>query len=215
MAMSGVELEAQCKTVYDEVQSKKKHRYVTFLIADGKIKVDKVIWREKFSCNFLTLLTCHIYRSVIGNQTMMHSWPICVSRTAMRMTAVTPFTIMSMLCTLKEQKHPTGMSKNHWNSRKQFFKILDFSTGLDSFWSAGVPIPPASKRRWSTRPPSTASKRPSLASKRWSKPVAMMKSSKAVLRLPSKLVFVPKSFPKITNQMCEDHTNPSTPPPIA
>jgi len=46
MAMSGVELEAQCKTVYDEVQSKKKHRYVTFLIADGKIKVDKIGDRE-------------------------------------------------------------------------------------------------------------------------------------------------------------------------
>ena len=45
MAMSGVELEAECKTVYDEVQSKKKHRYVTFMIADGKIKVDKVIKR--------------------------------------------------------------------------------------------------------------------------------------------------------------------------
>ena len=43
--MSGVELEAECKTVYDEVQSKKKHRYVTFMIADGKIKVDKVIKR--------------------------------------------------------------------------------------------------------------------------------------------------------------------------
>ena len=43
MAMSGVELDAQCKIVYDEVQSKKKHRYVTFMIADGKIKVDKVL----------------------------------------------------------------------------------------------------------------------------------------------------------------------------
>ena len=42
MAMSGVELEAECKVVYDEVQSKKKHRYVTFKIDDGKIKVDKV-----------------------------------------------------------------------------------------------------------------------------------------------------------------------------
>ena len=58
MAMSGVELEAQCKTVYDEVQSKKKHRYVTFLIADGKIKVDKVIWRENILMYFLTFITC-------------------------------------------------------------------------------------------------------------------------------------------------------------
>ena len=46
MAMSGVELTAECKTVYDEVQSKKKHRYVTFMIADGKIKVDKVILKN-------------------------------------------------------------------------------------------------------------------------------------------------------------------------
>ena len=44
MAMSGVELDPQCKVIYDEVQSKKKHRYVTFMIADGKIKVDKVSW---------------------------------------------------------------------------------------------------------------------------------------------------------------------------
>ena len=44
MAMSGVELDAECKVVYDEVQSKKKHRYVTFMIADGKIKVDKVCY---------------------------------------------------------------------------------------------------------------------------------------------------------------------------
>jgi hypothetical protein len=42
MAMSGVELDPQCKLVYDEVQSKKKHRYVTFKIDDGKIRVDKV-----------------------------------------------------------------------------------------------------------------------------------------------------------------------------
>ena len=46
MAMSGVELDAQCKIVYDEVQSKKKHRYVTFMIADGKIKVDKVYFKK-------------------------------------------------------------------------------------------------------------------------------------------------------------------------
>ena len=41
MAMSGVELDAECKVVYDEVQSKKKHRYVTFMIDGGKIKIGK------------------------------------------------------------------------------------------------------------------------------------------------------------------------------
>ena len=56
MAMSGVELEAECKTVYDEVQSKKKHRYVTFMIADGKIKVDKVIKRMSQNCLVLFLV---------------------------------------------------------------------------------------------------------------------------------------------------------------
>ena len=43
MAMSGVELDAECKVVYDEVQSKKKHRYVTFMIDGGKIKIGKEI----------------------------------------------------------------------------------------------------------------------------------------------------------------------------
>ena len=43
MAMSGVALDSECKLVYDEVQSKKKHRYVTFKIVEDKaIKVDKV-----------------------------------------------------------------------------------------------------------------------------------------------------------------------------
>ena len=96
---------------------------------------------------FFDFTDLSFYRSVIGNQTMMHSWPICVSRTAMRMTAVTPFTIMSMLCTLKEQKHPTGTLKIIEIQGSIFNKILDFYTGLDSFWSAGVPIPPASRRR--------------------------------------------------------------------
>ena len=41
MAMSGVELDAECKVVYDEVQSKKKHRYVTFMIDGGKIKIGR------------------------------------------------------------------------------------------------------------------------------------------------------------------------------
>lgn len=48
MSMSGVELDPQCKVIYDEVQSKKKHRYVTFMIDDGKIKVDKVRNITKF-----------------------------------------------------------------------------------------------------------------------------------------------------------------------
>ena len=48
MAMSGVELDQECKKIYDEVQSKKKHRYVTFKIDDGKIRVDKVRFEKKF-----------------------------------------------------------------------------------------------------------------------------------------------------------------------
>ena len=42
MAMSGVELDASVKVIFDEVQSKKKHRYVTFHISEGKIRIDKV-----------------------------------------------------------------------------------------------------------------------------------------------------------------------------
>jgi len=42
MAMSGVEVDAQCKTIFDEVQLGKKHRYVTFKIDAGKIRVDKI-----------------------------------------------------------------------------------------------------------------------------------------------------------------------------
>ena len=50
MAMSGVELDQECKKIYDEVQSKKKHRYVTFKIDDGKIRVDKVKFEKKKFC---------------------------------------------------------------------------------------------------------------------------------------------------------------------
>ena len=49
MAMSGVELDQECKKIYDEVQSKKKHRYVTFKIDDGKIRVDKVRFEKKIN----------------------------------------------------------------------------------------------------------------------------------------------------------------------
>lgn len=51
--MSGVELDQECKKIYDEVQSKKKHRYVTFKIDDGKIRVDKVGPREADYDTFL------------------------------------------------------------------------------------------------------------------------------------------------------------------
>jgi cofilin len=52
--MSGVELDPECKLVYDEVQSKKKHRYVTFKIDEGKIRVDKIGDRENTYDMFLT-----------------------------------------------------------------------------------------------------------------------------------------------------------------
>jgi len=51
--MSGVELDAECKVVYDEVQSKKKHRYVTFMIDGGKIKIDKIGERDNTYDMFL------------------------------------------------------------------------------------------------------------------------------------------------------------------
>jgi len=51
--MSGVELDAECKVVYDEVQSKKKHRYVTFMIDGGKIKIDKIGERDNNYDQFL------------------------------------------------------------------------------------------------------------------------------------------------------------------
>lgn len=53
MAMSGVELDAECKVVYDEIQSKKKHRYVTFMIDGGKIKIDKIGDRDNNYDQFL------------------------------------------------------------------------------------------------------------------------------------------------------------------
>ena len=53
MAMSGVELDAQCKVIHDEVQIKKKHRYVTFMIDGGKIKIDKIGDRANTYDDFL------------------------------------------------------------------------------------------------------------------------------------------------------------------
>ena len=53
MAMSGVELDSECKLVYDEIQSKKKHRYCTFKIDEGKIRVDKV-------CTFIFIFKLQI-----------------------------------------------------------------------------------------------------------------------------------------------------------
>jgi len=53
MAMSGVELEAQCKTIFDDVQLGKKHRYVTFHISEGKIRIDKIGEREANYDKFL------------------------------------------------------------------------------------------------------------------------------------------------------------------
>jgi cofilin len=53
MAMSGVELDSECKLVYDEIQSKKKHRYCTFKIDEGKIRVDKIGDRDASYDTFL------------------------------------------------------------------------------------------------------------------------------------------------------------------
>jgi len=53
MAMSGVEVDSRCKVIFDEVQLKKKHRYVTFKIDSGKIVVDKIGEREAKYSDFL------------------------------------------------------------------------------------------------------------------------------------------------------------------
>ena len=43
MAMSGVDVDPECKTAYDETLMGHMYRYVTFKIDDGKIRIDKVI----------------------------------------------------------------------------------------------------------------------------------------------------------------------------
>jgi len=53
MAMSGVELDAQCKVIFDKVQLKKEHRYVTFHISEGKIRIDKIGDRDADYDKFL------------------------------------------------------------------------------------------------------------------------------------------------------------------
>ncbi len=42
MAMSGVELDPECKIAYDSVQLGHQYRYVTFKIENGKVRIDKV-----------------------------------------------------------------------------------------------------------------------------------------------------------------------------
>jgi hypothetical protein len=42
MAMSGVELDPECKQSYDETLMGHMYRYVTFKIDDGKVRIDKV-----------------------------------------------------------------------------------------------------------------------------------------------------------------------------
>jgi len=54
MAMSGVDLDPPCKVIFDEVQLKKKHRYVTFHISEGKIRIDKIGDRDADYDTFLT-----------------------------------------------------------------------------------------------------------------------------------------------------------------
>ena len=53
MAMSGVELDASVKVIFDEVQSKKKHRYVTFHISEGKIRIDKVSKQSQWISHYI------------------------------------------------------------------------------------------------------------------------------------------------------------------
>ena len=49
MAMSGVELDPECKQSYDETLMGHMFRYVTFKIDDGKVRIDKVMTFTVFS----------------------------------------------------------------------------------------------------------------------------------------------------------------------
>ena len=42
MAMSGVDVDPECKVAYDETLMGHMYRYVTFKIDDGKVRIDKV-----------------------------------------------------------------------------------------------------------------------------------------------------------------------------
>ena len=42
--MSGVKLTEACMTTYNDIQKSKKYRYAIFLIKDGHIDVEKVIF---------------------------------------------------------------------------------------------------------------------------------------------------------------------------
>merc|ERR1711971_21119 len=53
MAMSGVKLTEACKTLYDDIQKGKKHRYGVFHIAGGMIDVEKIGERENNYENFM------------------------------------------------------------------------------------------------------------------------------------------------------------------
>ena len=52
MAMSGVEVDPECKVAYDETLMGHMYRYVTFKIDGGKICIDKVRLAA-FSCLFV------------------------------------------------------------------------------------------------------------------------------------------------------------------
>lgn len=51
MAMSGVELDPECKIAYDSVQLGHQYRYVTFKIENGKVRIDKVGKQDRAKSN--------------------------------------------------------------------------------------------------------------------------------------------------------------------
>jgi len=53
MAMAGVKCVDDCKTVFDEMQLRKKHRFITFIIKDGFIAIDQIGDRSKSYDDFL------------------------------------------------------------------------------------------------------------------------------------------------------------------
>ena len=63
------------------------------------------------------------------------------------------------------------------------FVLFNFLTGLNWSWFHGALIRPKSRRKWSTRPHSTASKKLLLESKKLFKPTAWTKLNRAALKI--------------------------------
>jgi len=52
--MSGVEVDTECKKIFDQMKEKYKHRYIIFHIDAGKIRIEKIGARESSYDDFLS-----------------------------------------------------------------------------------------------------------------------------------------------------------------